>query len=74
MTYHHIDDPDLTVAEIMEAWPETISVFIRHRMLCVGCPIRRFHSIETICRLYGYPSSQFLNELSKAITSKSSLR
>lgn len=34
-----LDDPDLSLADLMTHWPRTIPVFIRHRMLCVGCPI-----------------------------------
>lgn len=35
-------DPDMTVDEIMRRWPSTIRVMMRHRMLCLGCPIGIF--------------------------------
>lgn len=38
-------DPDMTLDEIMRRWPGTIRVVIRHRMLCVGCPIGIFHTV-----------------------------
>lgn len=38
-------DPDMPVDEIMRRWPATIRVMIRHRMLCIGCPIGVFHTI-----------------------------
>ena len=34
-------DPDMTV-DIMRRWPSTIRVMMRHRMLCIGCPIGIF--------------------------------
>ena len=38
-------DPDMSVDEIMRRWPATIGVMIRHRMLCIGCPIGNFHTL-----------------------------
>ena len=36
---------DLSVDEIMDRWPATIRVFIRHDILCIGCAIGRFHTL-----------------------------
>lgn len=63
-----LDDPELTLALVMQAWPETIAVFVRHRMHCVGCPVRRFHTIEDACRIYDTARVDFLDELGQAIT------
>jgi len=30
---------DMTVAELLDRFPETAGVFIRRRMACVGCPL-----------------------------------
>lgn len=37
MNKPNLEDPDLPLADLMTRWPQTIPVFIRHRMLCVGC-------------------------------------
>jgi hybrid cluster-associated redox disulfide protein len=45
------DDLDeLTVSEIMRRWPETMRLFIDHRLLCVGCPIAPFHTLADVAR------------------------
>ena len=36
---------DMSVAEIMAAWPQTISVFVAYRLHCIGCPIGPFHTL-----------------------------
>ena len=35
---------DIPLDRMMNEWPGTIGVLLRHRMLCVGCPISSFHT------------------------------
>lgn len=58
---------DLTVAEVMDRWPQTIPVFFRYRMACVGCPIARFETLAEVAAIYGLNLSRFLNELEQII-------
>ena len=61
-------DPDLCMDEIMRKWPATIAVLIRHRMLCVGCPIALYHTVTEACDEHGVDEDAFVRELLKAIT------
>ncbi|MEH6507773.1 MAG: DUF1858 domain-containing protein [Sulfitobacter litoralis] len=61
-----LDDPDLPLAELMTHWPGTIPVFLRHKMLCVGCLISPFHTIVDACAEYELDESDFLAELREA--------
>lgn len=58
--------PELSLDEIMQRWPNTIAVFLRHKMLCVGCPIATFHTINNACREYDLDKDAFLKELNLA--------
>ena len=58
-----MDDPDLTLADLMAQWPQTIPVFLRHHMLCVGCLIGPFHTVEDACAEYHLNPDAFLQEL-----------
>jgi hybrid cluster-associated redox disulfide protein len=62
-----MEDPqylaDLRVAEVLERWPETIPVFCRYRMACVGCPIAPFETVAEVAAIYGLDVTRFLNEL-----------
>ena len=60
-------DPSNTVDDIMRLWPQTIRVFLDHRMHCVGCPIGTFHSIEDSCREHGVDIDVFAAALRRAI-------
>lgn len=69
MNYMHID-AQLTVSELVTAWQETIPVFIRHRMACVGCPVSPFETLENVAVTYGLKLDTFLNELETAISER----
>lgn len=59
-------DPEMTVDEIMRRWPMTIRVVIRHRMLCIGCPIGIFHTVVDACQAHRIDLESFSAELLEA--------
>lgn len=62
-----LDDPDLPLGEMMERWPATVPVFLRHKMLCVGCLISPFHTYVDACAEYGLDEVAFIAELQAAV-------
>ncbi len=60
-------NPDMSVDEIMQRWPSTIHVLIRHGMLCIGCPIGVFHTISDACAAHGVGQEEFEAELLAAM-------
>ena len=67
MTAKRPHDPDLSVDHLMRYWPDTIAVFVRYRMLCVGCPIGPFHTVTDACREHSVDEEAFRRELELAI-------
>ncbi|UWS79118.1 DUF1858 domain-containing protein [Phaeobacter sp. G2] len=63
MRHSNLDDPDLALADLMTKWPQTIPVFVRHKMLCVGCLVSPFHTIADACAEYHLDEEVFLAEL-----------
>ncbi len=61
------DDPDMPVDEVMRRWPAAIGVMMRHRFLCVGCPIGPFHTVTDACHAHGADERAFRSELARAI-------
>ena len=59
----HLTDPDLPLDVLMTRWPGTISVFLDHGMLCVGCLVSPFHTVTDACREYHLDQDAFLSEL-----------
>ncbi len=62
--------PEMSINEIMQEWPQTISVLIRFRMHCVGCLLSTFHNAIDAAHEHGLDVSEFLVELAKAIEKK----
>ena len=57
---------DSFVDEIMTKFPETISVFLRHRMSCVGCLMGPFHTVYDAAEEYDIGIDVLLDELRHA--------
>jgi len=58
---------DLTIATVLDAWPQTIPLFIDHRMACVGCAMAPFDTLADVATIYGLCLDRFLNELKQLI-------
>jgi hybrid cluster-associated redox disulfide protein len=69
-----IDDPDLTVDDLMDTYPATVAVFLRHGMLCVGCAISPFHNVAEACAEYSLDEDSFRKELFQEVVSEESSR
>lgn len=54
---------ELSVEDLMQVWPETIRVFLRRRMACVGCAAAAFHTVAEAARIYDMPAHTLLAEL-----------
>ena len=60
---------ELTVAETLARWPQTIPVFMRRQMACVGCAVTPFETLADVATIYQVDLGQFLNDLRQAIPS-----
>jgi len=60
-------DLDLPVATVLARWPQTVRVFLRRRMACVGCAIAPFHTLADVAKIYGLPAHEFVGELQQSI-------
>ena len=62
-----LDDPEMPLADLMTHWPQTIPVFVRHKMLCVGCLVSPFHTVADACTEYHLNQDAFMAELNTAV-------
>lgn len=60
---------DLRLKAVMDRWPQTLPVFIKHQMLCIGCTIARYHTINDACREHDLDADKIFTELAAAIKS-----
>lgn len=57
----------LTIAVILERWPEVIPVFLNHKMSCVGCSLADFMTLEDALEIYKLEKETFIERLTRAI-------
>lgn len=57
----------MTIKELLERHPTAINVFIERKMLCVGCPVQEYHTLEEAARIYGVTLSVLMGSLRHAI-------
>jgi hybrid cluster-associated redox disulfide protein len=55
--------PKSSVASIMDQWPETVPIFLRYNMACVGCGMAKFESLEDAAWIYGIAPEEILREV-----------
>jgi hybrid cluster-associated redox disulfide protein len=67
MRHQSIEDPDLSLDVLMSLWPQTLSVFLRHKMLCVGCLVNPFHTVIEACHEYNLDEASFRAELQAVV-------
>ena len=61
--------PDLSVEQVLAVWPQTLPVFIRFHMLCIGCPITRFHTLREAALAHGIDLERLECALQTAVSS-----
>ena len=54
---------DMTVAEVLEKWPETVSVFQELKTACVGCAMAPFDTMADVAQIYDIEYSTLLAAL-----------
>jgi hybrid cluster-associated redox disulfide protein len=64
---HSMPTSDMTVAEILESWPETVPVFQDFKTACVGCVMAPFDTMVDVARIYELELSEIMEALHRAV-------
>lgn len=59
-------EPNDTVDDVMRRWPGTVTVFLRNRMRCIGCPVGRIHTVAEACGEHRLDPAAVLDDLRRA--------
>jgi hybrid cluster-associated redox disulfide protein len=60
---------DMTVAEVLETWPQTVQVFQAMKMACVGCVMAPFDTLADVARIYEMEPGTIMEALHQAVQS-----
>ena len=65
---------DMTMMELIEAWPAAADVLAARGMACVGCSMARFETIGEAAAAYGFDAADLLQEVRRTrVTGRVSL-
>lgn len=60
-------EPHLTVDDVMRRWPQTLPVFVRLKLNCVGCDMAPFETLADVASTYGLPLDELISLLAQAV-------
>ena len=62
---------DMTIEEVVRKYPQTVPVFFKHGLACVGCHVARFENIQQGAMAHGIIAEKLLEDLNKVAASSS---
>lgn len=61
---------DMTIEQVVSEYPETMMVFMRHGLHCVGCHVSAYESIEEGAMTHGINVDALVADLNKVVTAR----
>ena len=58
---------DMSIGEVVQKYPQTIEVFLRHGLMCFGCAVARFENVEQGAVAHGIPVDALMQDLNAAV-------
>jgi hybrid cluster-associated redox disulfide protein len=62
---------DMTIEEVVQQFPETVQVFSRHGVGCLGCSAAQYDNIERGAAVHGLDTDQLVQELNTCVAAQS---
>lgn len=58
---------EMTISEVVQKFPETIEVFMKHGLGCVGCSAARYENIAQGAAVHGIDADKLIADLNAAV-------
>ena len=58
---------EMTIGEVVQTYPQTIEVFLKHGLMCFGCAIARFENVEQGAMAHGINVDALMQDLNAAV-------
>lgn len=62
---------DMPIGRVVEEYPETVEVFLRHGLMCFGCALARFENVAQGAAAHGINVEALINDLNAAVAPES---
>ena len=61
---------EMKIDEILQKYPETVEVFLKHGFHCLGCATASFENLEDGAKAHGIDTDKLVEELNEIINKK----
>jgi hybrid cluster-associated redox disulfide protein len=62
---------EMPIGDVVQNYPQTIEVFLKHGLMCFGCAIARFENVEQGAMAHGINVDTLINDLNAAVPENS---
>jgi hybrid cluster-associated redox disulfide protein len=59
---------EMPIGEVVQKYPQTVEVFLRHGLMCFGCAIARFENLEQGAMAHGIDVETLVKDLNAAVS------
>ena len=61
---------EMSIGEVVEKYPQTVEVFLRHGLMCFGCAIAQFENVEQGALAHGINVEALIKDLNAAVSAE----
>lgn len=58
---------DMSIIDIVQNHPETLEVFAKYGMGCIGCAAAKFENLEAGAKVHGFDADEMVAEINQII-------
>lgn len=58
---------DMNILDIVQKYPESIEVFAKYGLGCIGCAAARFENLEAGAKVHGFDPDEMVDEINALI-------
>ncbi len=62
---------EMKIGEIVQQYPQTVKIFFKHGLMCVGCAAARFENLEQGALAHGIDVDAIVTDLNASIEQES---
>jgi hybrid cluster-associated redox disulfide protein len=59
---------EMTIGEVVQNYPQTVEIFLKHGLMCFGCAIARYENVEQGAVAHGIDVEALMKDLNAAVS------
>lgn len=61
---------DMSIIDIVQKFPQSLEVFAKYGLGCIGCAAARFENLEAGAKVHGFDPDEMVDEINALIEGK----